>query len=170
MSSGLAQIAVMGLREIVDGSSTCVLPPLAELGRRLDVSIKVVSEAVKILKDEGVLSGKRGMRYKIIKAPDLANKEPYKNAVQTAGEELMKFVSDAVEKNQIRLPTLTACAKALGRNISTTREAFAILRGKGYVDKAGVWWIVNRESEQVKALAASIRESKPPDKGQDKTP
>jgi hypothetical protein len=32
MAGGLAQIAAMELREIVDGSSTRMLPPLAELG------------------------------------------------------------------------------------------------------------------------------------------
>jgi DNA-binding transcriptional regulator YhcF (GntR family) len=153
MRGGLTKIAVIELRKIVENSSTCLLPPLAELGRRMNVSFKTISGAAKILKDEGVLSGGMGKRYKIIKAPALAGMAPYKNAAETAGEELMKFVSEAVEKNRVRLPTITACAKALGRSPSTIREALTILRGKGYVDKVGVWWIVDMKSQQVNARA-----------------
>jgi DNA-binding GntR family transcriptional regulator len=160
MSGGLAKIAAMQLRELIQNSPTQLLPPLPKLGKKLNVSARVAGQAAQMLQAEGLISGSVGTRYKILRSPNLDKMEPAKDAAYLAGEQIMQFVGQAIEKNQIRLPAITTLAKALGHSYLTIRLGLHILEKKGYVQRVGIHWILNKQSEQTKELAGKIRKDR----------
>ena len=146
MSNNYASITAGLLRRIIDESDTCELPSFTDIARQLNVSRTTVAKAAKILKKEGILSGRQGQRFLIIRAKNIADKKPVLRAEEKATAALREYIRTFQGHEPVRIPVMDL-VKKVGFSYRTVTNALHGLVKEGVVKKYGRYYMVAQEQE-----------------------
>ncbi len=147
------------LKSRIEAAGGDHLPTFAELSREFGVSLKTVSMAVHLLRDEGIVDITQGAAVVIrgrVEAGTGANEKPW-GWESTAGR-LYRKLAQAIESGTYRsgenLPKVkyfTVSEKATERTVCA---AFAMLRRDNLVHRRGKHWVVGPSAEVFRGAPA----------------
>ena len=146
MSGSYAPIIARRLCKMIDESDTCEFPSCPALARQLNVSYATVQKAVRILKNEGILSGGKGRHLSIIKAGNIADKKPALSAAGKAVVAIREYMATPEVQEQIRIPVM-ALVQKLGYSRQAVTAALRQLVKEGAVKKHGRYYAIAPERE-----------------------